>query len=165
MLKKASVPKGSFYFYFKSKEDFGLQAINYFEEFIPPIINKYFNDKSMSEIKRLRSYFKHVAKMIKEMGFKGGCPIGNLAQEMAPSNNAFRKKLKRFIAKVENRIAGLIESSEIIKKKNIPMTPIELADYIFSCWEGTVIKLKLEKNLKPFKTFETAIFDNLLSEQ
>ena len=165
ILKKASVPKGSFYFYFKNKEEFGLQVIDYFEEFITPIIHKYFDDTKINEIERLRKFFKHMAKMVKEMGFKGGCPLGNLAQEMCPSNDEFRKKLKRFIGRREKRISGLIESSGIIKKNSIPMSPIKLAEYIFACWEGTVIKMKLEKNLKPFKTFETAIFNNLLSEK
>ena len=32
ILQIAGVPKGSFYFYFKSKEDFGLQVIDYFNE-------------------------------------------------------------------------------------------------------------------------------------
>ena len=42
------------------------------------------------------------------------------------------------------------------------MSPIELAEYIFACWEGTVIKMKLEKNLNPFRIFEINIFDSLL---
>ena len=32
VLRAADVPKGSFYFYFKSKEDFGLEVINYLAE-------------------------------------------------------------------------------------------------------------------------------------
>jgi TetR/AcrR family transcriptional regulator, transcriptional repressor for nem operon len=33
VLRAAGVPKGSFYNYFKNKEDFGLQVIDYFMEF------------------------------------------------------------------------------------------------------------------------------------
>jgi len=32
VLRAAGVPKGSFYNYFKNKEDFGLQVIDYFME-------------------------------------------------------------------------------------------------------------------------------------
>ena len=34
ILDKAGVPKGSFYFYFKSKEDFGLALIDQFEAMV-----------------------------------------------------------------------------------------------------------------------------------
>jgi len=35
ILEAAQVPKGSFYHYFESKEDFGLQVIDYFVEYMP----------------------------------------------------------------------------------------------------------------------------------
>ena len=34
VLQTAGIPKGSFYFYFKSKEDFGLEIIDYFNAII-----------------------------------------------------------------------------------------------------------------------------------
>ena len=32
ILETANIPKGSFYYYFKSKEDFGIQVIKYYSE-------------------------------------------------------------------------------------------------------------------------------------
>jgi len=162
VLNEASVPKGSFYYYFESKEEFGLKVIDYFEEFIAPLIKKYFDDTSINEIERIRRYFTCIAEMIRENHYKGGCPIGNLAQEMAPSNNTFREKLKRITDNMEKRIADLIDASGVISRNRIAISPMELAQHIFALWEGTIIKLKLEKNQKPFEIFEMTVFDSLL---
>jgi len=35
ILRESGVPKGSFYFYFRNKEDFGLQVIDFYAGFIP----------------------------------------------------------------------------------------------------------------------------------
>ena len=40
VLHAADVPKGSFYFYFKSKEEFGLSLIDYFASFIMHMAQK-----------------------------------------------------------------------------------------------------------------------------
>jgi len=42
IIDKAGLPKGSFYNFFKSKEDFGLLVIDYFMEFYAKILTKYF---------------------------------------------------------------------------------------------------------------------------
>ncbi len=58
ILKKANIPKGSFYNFFKSKEDFVLQIIDSYGEINRNEINKYLNDKSKSPYHRLELYSK-----------------------------------------------------------------------------------------------------------
>ena len=55
ILQTAGIPKGSFYFYFKSKEAFGLEIINYFNAIISTIFTRYLSDK-----KRLFVSYNHV---------------------------------------------------------------------------------------------------------
>ena len=40
VLKAADVPKGSFYFYFKNKQDFGLQVLEFLDQSFDSIIMK-----------------------------------------------------------------------------------------------------------------------------
>ena len=61
IIDKADLPKGSFYNFFKSKEDFGLLVIDYFMEFYAKILTKYLADKSLpplERIRRLNKWFK-----------------------------------------------------------------------------------------------------------
>jgi TetR/AcrR family transcriptional repressor of nem operon len=72
ILKAAGVPKGSFYFYFKSKEDFGLHLIDFFGNFLFSICEKYLNDSSGSPIERLRLFFDEFLTYFEKNEFKGG---------------------------------------------------------------------------------------------
>jgi TetR/AcrR family transcriptional repressor of nem operon len=52
ILDAAGVPKGSFYNYFKSKEDFGLQVIDYFVNHFTLLTSDTIGDRSLSPLAR-----------------------------------------------------------------------------------------------------------------
>jgi TetR/AcrR family transcriptional repressor of nem operon len=72
ILKAAGVPKGSFYFYFKSKEDFGLHLIDFFGNIFFSRSDKYLNDRSRSSLENLRHFFDEFLTYFEENEFKGG---------------------------------------------------------------------------------------------
>jgi TetR/AcrR family transcriptional repressor of nem operon len=55
VLTSAGVPKGSFYHYFKSKNDFGLAIIDFFAEEYDAKLDRIFNDTSRSCLDCLRA--------------------------------------------------------------------------------------------------------------
>ena len=92
ILDAAGVPKGSFYNYFRNKEDFGLQVIDYFNSFFDQAAKGIFEDPSRSPIERIENIFNWFIDFFKSKDFAYGCPIGNLAQEMGDLNPVFREK-------------------------------------------------------------------------
>src|SRR4051812_46869832 len=56
ILQAAGVPKGSFYYYFDSKEDFGLQVLDRFARCYGSDIERYLGDQTLSPLERLRRY-------------------------------------------------------------------------------------------------------------
>ncbi len=72
VLTATGVPKGSFYFYFKSKEDFGLQLIDQYTDFICDKIDEYLSDQRVLPIQRLRNSFKWFVAIFEQNDFKGG---------------------------------------------------------------------------------------------
>jgi len=54
ILNAAQVPKGSFYNYFKSKEDFGLHVIDYFSDHFKQLSDSLFADSFISPLKRVK---------------------------------------------------------------------------------------------------------------
>ncbi|MBN1634920.1 MAG: TetR/AcrR family transcriptional regulator, partial [Deltaproteobacteria bacterium] len=93
ILNAAGVPKGSFYFYFTNKEDFGLQVIDSFAGFIQHMATKQMGDPNTPPLQRLERFFNAYLNHFETMGFKYGCPIGNLMQEMSDLNDTFRNKI------------------------------------------------------------------------
>ena len=93
ILKEANVPKGSFYFYFKSKEQFGLEIIDVYLKFFEKDIGGDLFNKSIGGIKRIRNFFRTTMRELENANYSGGCPIGNLSLEMGDLNENFRVKL------------------------------------------------------------------------
>ena len=64
IVKAADVPKGSFYFYFKSKEDFAIQALReYFKESYAEFCKILFEDKG-SPLERIKHFYKIRIEML-----------------------------------------------------------------------------------------------------
>jgi TetR/AcrR family transcriptional repressor of nem operon len=56
VLKAAGVPKGSFYFYFNNKEDFGLHVIDFFNNMLLGMVEPVISDKNISPVRLLEIY-------------------------------------------------------------------------------------------------------------
>ncbi|NQU32773.1 MAG: TetR/AcrR family transcriptional regulator, partial [Bacteroidetes bacterium] len=57
LVDAAGIPKGSFYNYFKSKEDFAIDALTYFADRFQKTIEQHLNDKTFTPVKRLEKLF------------------------------------------------------------------------------------------------------------
>ncbi len=65
IVKEADIPKGSFYFYFKSKEDFAVQAIErYFNMQLGPAL-EILQNKSVSPKQRILNFYEFRIEMLK----------------------------------------------------------------------------------------------------
>ena len=92
ILNAAGVPKGSFYNYFKNKEDFGLQVIDYFIEYFNGLAMNILEDSSVPPFERINRMLNGFIEFFRTKEYTYGCPIGNLAQEMGDLSPAFRGK-------------------------------------------------------------------------
>ncbi len=72
VLAAAGIPKGSFYFYFKNKEDFGLQLIDYYARSYFEQIDRYLGGSTRSPLQRLRHFFDSQVSSFEKNAFKGG---------------------------------------------------------------------------------------------
>lgn len=154
ILDLANVPKGSFYYYFKNKEDLGLSVINYFIDQTKSIVNQF--EESISG---LEAFFQCYFSRFEEFECTRGCPIGNLALELSDVNENFRLGLFEWSHFMENTIFNILEKSSL---KNCEKNK-ELASFIVSSFEGVLLKAKLEKSMKPIEEFKYFIFKVLLT--
>ena len=163
ILNEANVPKGSFYFYFKSKEDFGVELIKAYRSFFVMMMNKHFLVPDISGKQKLRNFFDDRLSVMKNDNFEGGCPIGNLSQEMGDLNEAMRFELKTSLETMANMIQKCIDESkktgEITTEKNSDL----LAHYILNSWEGALLRVKVDKNPEALEQFDDFTFNYLLN--
>jgi TetR/AcrR family transcriptional repressor of nem operon len=162
ILNAAGVPKGSFYNYFKSKDDFGLQIIDYFSAHFQKLAKETLEDTRISPLSRIYAFLTAFMECFESQNYAGGCPIGNLAQEMGDLSPAFRKKLGDAMDMMIDAYSQVLSAAQndgkITKSLNIKDT----ASFIIASWHGAIIQMKLTRNLDPLKNHRKFIFEHLL---
>jgi TetR/AcrR family transcriptional repressor of nem operon len=164
ILNAARVPKGSFYNYFKSKEDFGLQIIDYFTARFKRIASETLEDTRLSPLNRIYRFLTAFMEYFESQDCAGGCPIGNLAQEMGDLSPAFRQKLweaiDMMIDAYSRVLAAAQKDGKVLKSLDIRKT----ASFIVAGWHGAIIQMKLTRSLAPLKNHRKFIFDHILKK-
>jgi TetR/AcrR family transcriptional repressor of nem operon len=161
ILKAVGVPKGSFYYYFSSKSDFGLSIINHHAELYRQKLDLYFDDSALTPVNRLRRYFQDRRDDMLNNACRKGCLFGNLGQEMADQQEEFRARLAEVFQDWSRRLAVCIREAQAVGEIPGHFDPDRLAEFCLCSWEGAVLRAKVTKSPQPMETFITYLFDEL----
>ncbi len=165
ILQAAGVPKGSFYYYFESKEDFGLQVINHFAEVYQLNIERFFDDQTLSPLDRLRAYFESICERLESQQCRNGCLVGNLSQEMAAQSEVFRARLEEIFQGWVNRYAAVLDQAQRVGEIPPHLDVHELAEFWLNSWQGAVLRAKATRSTGPLRTFLNIMFGYILQVQ
>ncbi|HHF3256537.1 TPA: TetR/AcrR family transcriptional regulator [Vibrio alginolyticus] len=142
LLKKAAVPKGSFYHYFKSKEQFGEAMIqDYFTKYLERL-NARFTNTELSGYQRLMSYFEEMVKVEDDVCNANKCLLVKLSAEVSDLSESMRLALRQGADKTIQAIADCIDIG--IQDGSIPNGDSALlARQIYYLWNGASLLNKL----------------------
>jgi len=163
ILSTADVPKGSFYYYFKSKEDFGLAIIEDVDSNYQKILAATVGNEQLSPLARLNSYFEASIAEMEENGCETGCLIGNLAQELAAQNELFRDRLNQILTSWETYFTNCIEAAYTAGELKEQPDAKNLARFILSGWQGAMLRAKVIRSPEPLRTFIKILFEQVLN--
>ena len=162
VLREAGIPKGSFYHFFKSKEEFGLAVINNFAERYDNRLEIFLNDDEVTPLNRIRNYLETGLARLEQNLCSKGCLIGNLGQELADSNERFRSRLDEIFASWKERFAVCLEKARQTGELSEAVDPALLASFVLSGWEGAILRAKVMKSPQPIRDFIQILFDTAL---
>ncbi len=161
ILTSAGIPKGSFYFYFKNKEDFGLAVIDYITVFVKSGFEKFLNDENIDPIARLEKLISFFEAVYKKNNYRLGCPLGNLSLELADDSEKFREKLNFSIESIVGVIEKFLRNAKQAGSIDQDIDTHEASNFIFHGFEGAVLHMKVMKNGEPLKLFRNYLFNYL----
>ena len=162
ILSAAEVPKGSFYNYFKSKDDFGLQLIDYFVKYYTHFSKNILEDGTIPPLERIRRLLEWFIEFFKSKDYAYGCPIGNLAQEMGDLNPAFREKLKMALGSIVDIYSRSLAKAQREGEISQSLDVREAAHFLVSSWHGALVHMKAVKGPEPLENHIKFIFDHVL---
>lgn len=162
ILKQANVPKGSFYNFFSSKEEFGLAVIDLFLSEMGELLQPIREDVSLPPLIRIRKSLEVLITRFEDNNCSKGCLIGNLALEMSDQSEAFRQRLEDALQRWIGSIAAILEEAQENGALHIDVEPVVLAENIVASFEGALLRAKVKKSVEPLKSFIHLYFDIFL---
>jgi TetR/AcrR family transcriptional regulator, transcriptional repressor for nem operon len=158
ILKASGVPKGSFYYYFESKEAFGLAVLEAYKTAKVAWLQGFLNNKAYSPLNRLRLASLNFMEDLAASHFECGCLFGNLAQEMATLNEPFRLALFNAMQTRYELYFSLFQEAkaqgELPEDTQLP----QLIHTYFMLLDGAYMQAKVLRSTLPFKMLDWFFF-------
>lgn len=145
ILSAAGVPKGSFYHYFKSKEQFGDALLeNYFDDYLL-MLERLLKDDGSSNSSRLLKFFQTWLDTQSSDATIDKCLIVKLSAEVTDLSEAMRITLKKGTDLVIARLTNCLE--EGIRKGEFPanLDANSVMAEIYYMWVGATLLTKVSR--------------------
>ena len=145
ILASAKVTKGALYHHFGSKEALG-HAI------IEEVIAKRHHDQWLHPLEQSKDPVDTLVGVVRGISVqpeavRGGCELLNLAQEMSPLDEGFRKRLERIFRAWREAIAMALRRGQSQETVRRDLVPENTANFLIAIVEGYAAR---QKALSPF---------------
>ncbi|MCI0654786.1 MAG: TetR/AcrR family transcriptional regulator, partial [Methylococcaceae bacterium] len=148
LCERAGVKKGNFYYYFDSKQDLLVQALDFRAQALKTILAPVF-DKNVPASKRIEALFEKIYLDQKayqeETGHVRGCFFGNLALELSTQDERIRQRveniLKGLVKLVEETLQELVDTGELEE-----IDTASSAQAVVAFLEGVILFAKLRND-------------------
>lgn len=149
IVNNAGLPKGSFYNYFKSKEDFVSEVINHytngFNEFLEAKIKESEKDAYLA----IETLFDDLIKKYEGKECKKGCLVGNFAAEISDNSELNRKTMVNSFNNWRDLLKVMILRGQQQKGIRNDISSEDISDFLLNSVEGALLRMKIDKNSKP----------------
>ena len=165
ILKRVGVPKGSFYHYFKNKDDFGLQVIQHYDQYFCAKLRRCFNSDPEYPINGLKLFIDEAVEGMEKYRFTRGCLIGNFGQEMPILSENFKQPLADCLQHWTDLLANNLKQAQTLGHIAISANCDELAEFFWIGWEGAILSAKVMQSELPMRKFAKGFLTQLVSTE
>jgi AcrR family transcriptional regulator len=162
IVKEASATKGALFHHFKSKNDLGYAVAR---EVIHPRLKTRWTDPLAESDDPIRDLKRIFRKCLKEEMDNGqlvqGCPLNNLALEMSPLDERFRKTLEKIYGSWRESLAAAFSRGIKAGKVRKGVSPEKVAAFIVAAQAGMIGTAKNAQCTTLLGRTREALFDYL----
>ena len=155
----ASVPKGSFYNHFESKEALAAEILTAY--------GKGSTDRSIltnPEVPALTRLKKHFAALNEYFSrCNEGCLVGKFMAEVSSDTPQIRNRLLDVLKLWGDQISSAIADGQKQGSIRKDLKAVDLAAFLIDAYEGAILRTRVEKNPKALKTFIKVVFSSIVA--
>jgi TetR/AcrR family transcriptional regulator, transcriptional repressor for nem operon len=151
ILDAVQIPKGSFYNYFGSKENFGAEVIKHYITPYIQQITSYLEQSNADALSALQRYFNESIAELERTDFKGGCLLGNLIGEIGDSSEICRVALQTTLNSYRDVLQLGLSLAQQQGTIRTDKSARDMADLLVNTWQGALLRMKVEQSTEPLK--------------
>jgi len=154
IVQAAGIPKGSFYHYFASKEDFALQALEFTYQ---PRLQRYaeaLDNPALSPRARILGYYRELLQHFSQQErLEYHCFIGSLSFEMNELLPAIGQQVEAILQESALILQRCLEQAQAAGELPAEEDCANLAAFIANAWQGVLTRLKVGSQTRPVEEF------------
>ncbi len=161
VLKQVGVPKGSFYHYFASKEDFAQQVVIGYGEYFAARLDRWLLNTQRLPLQRIMDFIEDGKQGLLRYQFRRGCLVGNMGQEVAATHPLLRQQLEVVLTDWQQRIELCLVAAQGAGQIAADADCEAWAKYFWIGWEGAILRAKLSQSVASIDVFTKIYFAGL----
>lgn len=151
ILNSVGIPKGSFYNYFASKEEFGAASITHYIDPFVTRLDSWLKRPKLDALAALEGYFGELISELGRRNFAGGCLLGNLIGEIGDTSETCRLALGSAVHRYRDKLREGLERGQQEGAFRTDLSAEEMADFLSDAWQGALLRMKIEQSTRPLE--------------
>jgi TetR/AcrR family transcriptional repressor of nem operon len=149
VLRESGAGKGNFYHYFRSKEDLGYAILDrLLQRLEARTLAPLFGDAAGPPLAQVEAFLDLILATQRAGNCIGGCPIGNLAIELADAHEGFRQRLAGGFERWRQCLAAALTRARLAGALSPDVEPDGLACFLVAGIEGAILLTKVQKDIR-----------------
>jgi len=157
ILAASHVPKGSFYFYFRSKEDLAKELLQRYRAGYREAMARDVFPPDGEAIPQLVAFFHTSAQRQADAGCKAGCLLGNLAAEIGDLHDDLRREVVASFLEMRRALAVVLARGQERGELMTDFAPEQAAEFLMSVMEGSILLAKARREPAAFVAVEMSL--------
>lgn len=162
ILDAVSVPKGSFYNYFDSKEAYVAEIIGEYNRQSMALFDQVTATSKATAVEKLEILYTHMLKRYADAHYQKGCLVGSLAAEIGHSYELCQTAMQLSVNNWQTRLVSLITLAQQEGSIRTDLEPEAIAEVLWSTWEGVLLKMQIDGHADTAKRVLSVLFKQLL---
>lgn len=148
ILERSKSQAGSFYHFFKTKEELLLAVLQLYLETLQPIVVQPVAQRLQDPVERVFGILEFYRGNLLATGCTYGCPIGRLALEIPEEQFRVHKRLADNFDGWTSAIRGFLEDA---RERFPAQTNLQtLSKFVLTVMEGGVMQARAQREIAPF---------------
>lgn len=158
----AAIPKGSFYNYFKSKEDYGLAIVQRHSAEFWQKWHSSITENQDNPLQVLRGCFAAMLTEHIDCSVNTFSVVAHLAAEVCETSADCRALMTEILTEWQESLAFFIARAQQAGQIRSDVDSHQLASLFWDAWQGAVLRMKMQQSADPVKELVTLMLDSIL---